>query len=64
MNVIEERTALKNSESLNERRSVFLVKQDILGRKTFGCYFMKNPVFSLLQKVCKNNLPNYRLAPV
>lgn len=56
---------LKNSECLNKSRSVFSAQQDILGGKTFGWNFMKNLIFfSLLQKVCKNYLPNYRLALV
>ena len=56
---------LKNSETLHKSRSLFSAQQDTLGGKTFGCYFMKNLIFfSLLQKVCKNYLPNYRLALV
>lgn len=56
---------LKNSETLRKSRAVVSAQQDTLGGKTFGCYFMKNLIFfSLLQKVCKNYLPNYRLALV
>lgn len=55
----------KNSESLNKSRSVFSAQQDLWGGKTLGWYFMKSLIFfSLSQKVCKNCLPNYRLALV